>query len=163
MMMEREGSAEWAATSQPNCQRSTGPKTPEGNACAGEADVEAAFRPASFSPTAIATGPRLADVEAAFRPASFSFADVDVAFRPASSPQSTVATEQRTADEPADRSGDASFSYSAENPSENPLPEREPVVRGAVGEKNEKKGSIKPDNCCVINNMTLKTNLEQTW
>jgi len=30
-------------------------------------------------------------------------------------------------------------------------------------EKNEKNGPIKPDKPIRINNMTLRTNLEQTW
>src|SRR5208282_4705477 len=56
----------------------------------------------------------------------------------ASSSQSAVATEPRATDEPADLSGRASFAPNAENSSENPLPERKPVVGGAVAEKNEK-------------------------
>jgi len=67
-------------------------------------------------------------------------AEVEAAFRPACSPQSAIATKPRAADEPSHSSGGASSSSNAENPSENPLPERKPVVRGEGEEKNEKKG-----------------------
>ena len=40
--------------------------------------------------------------------------------------------------------------------------EHKTAAFGEVGRKNEKNGLIEPDKLFIINNMTLKTNLERT-
>jgi hypothetical protein len=189
-LVERRVTPARVAASRANGKKSQGPKTPEGKArCSLNALKTGAYaktdnarresmlrrgeNPGGFEqlhqeaeewqPEYVTQATRVKSIAENWV-ASRDMADVEAVRHAgkASFPQSTVATGQRAADEPADRSGDASFAQNAENLSEDPSEEFATVVTGAGAAKNEKNGSIKPEKCFLISDMTIRTNLEQT-